>query len=306
MSEFALIARHFSRHQSDIALGVGDDCAVFDVLTGHQLVTCIDTLIINRHFPENTPPHAIGYKSVAVNLSDLAAMGATAHSITLALSLPVADDAWVASFAQGIYDCCDEYQVKLIGGDTTCSPTLTISVNAFGFVPKNQAIRRSGANIGDLICVSGEIGSAAYALQHPSSSLIKTLNYPKPQLSLGQALRGFASSMIDISDGLAQDLGHILKASQVSADVYLEQIPLATPLQKLPSQNAYHYALTGGDDYQLLFSISLENYQKFQASYPEFQLYPIGNITRSQDQHKVICYDEGKLYQSDTRGFNHF
>ena len=220
MAEFSIIRQYFqsltsqsltSPHAQDV--GIGDDCAVTTPPQGMQLVSCVDTLVAGRHFPLNTSAHAIGWKSVAVNLSDLAAMGATAHSILLALSLPKIEDDWLAEFSRGVAECCKTYNVQLIGGDTTQSPTLTVSITALGWIKTAQAILRSGAQVGDLIVVSGEIGSAAYALRHPNSALQATLDYPQPQLALGQSLVGFASSMIDISDGLAQDLGHILSAS---------------------------------------------------------------------------------------------
>ncbi|HRA90908.1 MAG TPA: thiamine-phosphate kinase, partial [Acinetobacter sp.] len=213
MAEFSIIDQYFKRASaSDVSLGIGDDSAIITPPSSQQLVICTDTLVAGRHFPLNTSAHAIGWKSVAVNLSDLAAMGARPHSILLALSLPNVDHQWLAEFSRGLFECCDQFGVALIGGDTTQSSQLTISVTALGWIEHGQAITRSGAQVGDYICVSGQIGDAAYALKHLGHPLQQRLNYPTPRCHLGQKLKGLASSMIDISDGLAQDLGHILKA----------------------------------------------------------------------------------------------
>lgn len=258
MAEFSIISRYFqSLTPQNINVGIGDDCAIITPPAQMQLVSCVDTLIAGRHFPLDTPPHAIGWKSVAVNLSDLAAMGATPHSILLALSLPDIDEAWLAEFSRGIADCCQKYDVQLIGGDTTQSPTLSISITALGWIKPDQAILRSGAQVGDVIVVSGKIGSAAYALRHPHCPLQHTLDYPEPQVALGQALLGYASAMLDISDGLAQDLGHILDDSAVGAILNLEQIPVADELAQLDLNTRMQLVLGGGDDYHLCFTISL-------------------------------------------------
>ena len=249
MSEFSLIYQHFQHCTGNNPLtqvGIGDDCAISSMPSDCELVSCIDTLVAGRHFPLSTSAYAIGYKSVAVNLSDLAAMGATPYAILLGISLPakLAQDDWLKPFTQGIADICNRFDVELIGGDTTQSNTLTISVTALGFVPTGQAITRGGAKVGDIICVSGEIGSASFAIQQILNAekseqhnialqsialqpiaLQPALDLPVPQVELGQKLRGFAHSMIDISDGLGQDLGHILTASQVGAVVDLVSIP---------------------------------------------------------------------------------
>lgn len=309
MSEFSLIAKHFSRHTAadDIAISVGDDCAVLDVPMGHQLVICTDTMVENRHYPADTPAHAVGYKAVAVNLSDLAAMGATPHSITLALSLPKYDAAWVADLADGLYQICDEFGVKLIGGDTTYSPTTTISITAIGFVPQGAAITRSGAKLGDIICVSGQIGSASLALlqvlQGKASPLRAALDYPTPQVALGQALKGFASSMIDISDGLGQDLGHILTASGVGARLNLEQIPCTDTVAALPFAEKYQHILNGGDDYQLCFTLPATKLAQFQADFAHLPIYPIGQISADDG---LMLFEHGKAVDFKVKGWEHF
>ena len=218
MAEFSIIDTYFNRKNThSVDLGVGDDSALLTPPPHQQLVICADTLVAGRHFPLDTHPHAIGWKSVAVNLSDIAAMGAKPHSILLALSLPQIDHDWLKRFSQGLYDCCDQFGVSLIGGDTTQSPHLTLSVTALGWIVQGQAVKRSGAQVGDLVVVSGTVGDAAFGLQHLGHPLQERLDYPTPRCELGQMLKGLAHSMIDISDGLAQDLGHILKASQVGA-----------------------------------------------------------------------------------------
>uniref|UniRef100_UPI00289C5FCD thiamine-phosphate kinase n=1 Tax=Acinetobacter variabilis TaxID=70346 RepID=UPI00289C5FCD len=263
MAEFSIIDTYFNRqNKNSVDLGVGDDSALLTPPLQQQLVICADTLVAGRHFPLDTDPHAIGWKSVAVNLSDIAAMGATPHSILLALSLPQIDHDWLKAFSQGLYDCCDQFGVSLIGGDTTQSPHLTLSVTALGWVEIGKAVPRSGAKPGDLICVSGTVGDAAYALNHLGHPLQKRLDYPTPRCQLGTALKGLANSMIDVSDGLAQDLGHILKASQVGATLGLEKLPISPALQALNDEQRWQYALAGGDDYELCFTISPQNYQK--------------------------------------------
>lgn len=264
---------------------------------------CTDTLVAGRHFPLSTAAHAIGWKSVAVNLSDLAAMGATPHSILLALSLPQVDDAWLEGFSQGLFDCCAPYNVQLIGGDTTQSPHLTISVTALGWIPTAQGITRSGAQVGDYVVVSGQIGDAAFALQHLGHPLQQRLDYPTPRCELGQSLRGLASSMIDISDGLAQDLGHILKASGVGATLYLDQLPLDPALQVLAPEQRWQYALAGGDDYELCFTLSKDNYQRLCQLNPTTPFTIIGSI---QAEFGLRLEYQGQPQSLPLSGYQHF
>ncbi|TSH75850.1 thiamine-phosphate kinase [Acinetobacter sp. RF15A] len=282
MAEFSIIDSYFNRRNlNSVDLGVGDDSAVLTPPPQQQLVICTDTSVAGRHFPLETDPHAIGWKSVAVNLSDIAAMGATPHSILLALSLPQIDHAWLKAFSQGLYDCCDQFGVSLIGGDTTQSPHLTISITALGWVDSGQAIPRSGAQPGDLICVSGTVGDAAFALNHPGHPLQQRLDYPSPRCQLGAALKGLAHSMIDVSDGLAQDLGHILQASQVGATLALDQLPLSPALHTLSDEQKWQYALAGGDDYELCFTISAQNYEKLLQKQIDVSISIIGTVHSS-------------------------
>lgn len=303
MAEFSIIERYFKTLTStSIDVGIGDDCAILSPPPQQQLVSCVDTLVAGRHFPLDTTPHAIGWKSIAVNLSDLAAMGATPHSILLALSLPNIDESWLAEFSRGIADCCQKFGVQLIGGDTTQSPTLTISVTALGWIDHGKAILRSGAKVGDFIAVSGEIGSAAYALQHPQSALQHALDYPEPQCELGKKLVGYASAMLDISDGLAQDLGHILTASQVGAHLALEKIPVHPALQQLALEQRMQHVLAGGDDYQLCFTISAEKLAQFEQQHAE-KIYIIGQI--AQQKGCQYSYDN-QIFHPQTLGYQHF
>ena len=304
MAEFSIIDTYFNRKNANsVDLGVGDDSALLTPPLQQQLVICADTLVAGRHFPMNTDPHAIGWKAVAVNLSDIAAMGATPHSILLALSLPQIDHDWLKAFSQGLYDCCDQFGVSLIGGDTTQSPHLTLSVTALGWVDIGQAIPRSGAKPGDLICVSGTVGDAAFALNHLGHPLQKRLDYPTPRCQLGAALKGLAHSMIDISDGLAQDLGHILKASQVGAKLQLENLPISPTLQTLDDAQKWQYALAGGDDYELCFTISPQNYEKLLQKQLDVSISIIGKI---QPQHGLTFEKDGVDHSLQFNGYQHF
>lgn len=303
MAEFSIIDTYFKRPSTDVDLGVGDDSALLSPPLQQQLVICTDTLVAGRHFPFNTSPHAIGWKSVAVNLSDIAAMGAKPQSILLALSLPQIDHEWLKGFSEGLYACCDQFGVALIGGDTTQSPHLTISVTALGWIETGQAIPRSGAQVDDLIVVSGTVGDAAFALAHLGHPLQQRLDYPTPRCELGQILKGLASSMIDVSDGLAQDLGHILKASAVGAVINLNQLPVSEPLRHLTLEKQWQYALSGGDDYELCFTISQQNYQKLLQLQPNVQTTIIGKINT---QHGLTFEKDGLDHPLHIHGYQHF
>ena len=304
MAEFSIIDRYFKRtSNTDVSLGIGDDSAIVTPPLTQQLVICTDTLVAGRHFPLDTSAHAIGWKSVAVNLSDLAAMGAKPHSILLALSLPTVDHDWLAGFSQGLFACCDQFGVALIGGDTTQSTQLTISVTALGWIEQGQAITRASAQVGDHICVSGQVGDAAFGLQHLGHPLQQRLDYPTPRCQLGQQLKGLASSMIDVSDGLAQDLGHILKASNVGAKLSLDQLPIDTSLKELDLRQAWHYALAGGDDYELCFTISAQNYHRLLQQQLDINITMIGQITKQ----KGLTFElDGAHYPLQFHGYQHF
>ncbi|OTG70982.1 thiamine-phosphate kinase [Acinetobacter sp. ANC 4169] len=304
MAEFSIIETYFNRQtNSSVDLGVGDDSALLTPPPQQQLVICTDTLVAGRHFPLDTNPHAIGWKSVAVNLSDIAAMGAKPHSILLALSLPQIDHDWLKAFSQGLYDCCDQFGVSLIGGDTTQSPHLTLSVTALGWVESGKAITRSGAQVGDYVCVSGQVGDAAFALAHLGHPLQKRLDYPTPRCQLGQSLKGLAHSMIDVSDGLAQDLAHILEASGVGAEIELNQLPVDAALKKLQQEMQWQYALAGGDDYELCFTISPQNYQQLLQQQLDVNITKIGKITATS---KLRFVQNGTEQILKFNGYQHF
>ncbi len=268
MNEFELIQQFFSTQsiqRSDVLLGIGDDAALVQPPHNHELVITTDTLISGVHFLENTAAADIGYKALAVNLSDLAAMGATPAWVTLALTLSNADEKWLQEFARGFFSLCAEHQTQLIGGDVTRGH-LSITVQAIGFVPAHQAIKRSGAKPTDLIYVTNTLGDAALALAflqnkikvsatHQKTILAK-LCRPTPQIAIGMALRNIATAAIDISDGLAADLNHILTRSQVGAHVDVDRIPLSTALtDSMNKPDAISLALQGGDDYELCFTV---------------------------------------------------
>lgn len=246
MGEFELIRRFFQRpvRRKDVVLGSGDDCALLSVPAESLLAVSTDTLVAGVHFFADMDPVKLGHKALAVNLSDLAAMGAEPRWVSLALTLPEVDEAWVAGFAQGFLELADFYNVELVGGDMTRGP-LSITVSIKGIVPERSALLRSGAQPGDAVFVTGQLGDAALALQqrlaHQTVSpdyLLTRLEQPEPRILAGMALRGLASSCLDISDGLASDLRHILQASGVSAQIELSQLPLSPALEMLPSEQA--------------------------------------------------------------------
>lgn len=274
LGEFELIRRYFQRPVAPatgaVALGIGDDCALLQPAAGHQLAVSCDMLVEGRHFFADVDPAALGHKALAVNLSDLAACGARPLAFTLALALPHADEAWLAAFAQGLFALADAQGCALIGGDTTRGP-LNISITVFGEVPlvngRSQALLRRGARPGDEIWVSGTLGDARLALLAlrgeltlPPAALRAArarLERPTPRLALGQALRGLATAALDLSDGLAGDLGHILQASQVGATLdstALCALPATAAAAGLSPQQALELVLSGGDDYELLFT----------------------------------------------------
>ena len=278
MNEFELIERIFSQMQAAQSLsssvdkdsvekGIGDDAAVMSLPAGARLVSCIDTLVQGRHFSAdweqvNKLAFTIGYKAVAVNVSDIAAMGATPHSILLALALPqrLANDQWLSEFAKGLFHACQLFGVTLIGGDTTRSDNLVLSISAQGLLTKETpAVYRSGAQVGDKLYVSGTLGDAAYALQNPDTAigieLAHRLHMPTPRIALGAALAKIgATAMIDISDGLYQDIGHICQQSSVSMRIHLDQLP-TSKLANAELTERLLCQLTGGDDYELAFTL---------------------------------------------------
>ena len=307
MNEFELIQNYFNWPLSDstIELGIGDDAAIFDLDSGYQLVTSTDTLSEGVHFFKDTSPEDIAYKSLAVNLSDIAAMGATAKYFTLAITLPKLDETWLEHFSKSLKEASKKYNVSLIGGDTTRG-ALNITITMMGVVEKSKAIKRSGARHGDNIYVSGEIGDAALCLkkinagERPHKAELIKLNRPIPRIELGSALKGIANSCIDISDGLEQDLSHIIKASKVGAMVAIQELPLSQSMIKyIESNDDWALPLCGGDDYELCFTAPENFYSEIIniAEFCKIKITKIGVINDSKDL-KIKGYDgQGQSYK---------
>ncbi|MCX7208135.1 MAG: thiamine-phosphate kinase [Proteobacteria bacterium] len=270
MNEFDLIAHYFKRPAKNADLGVGDDAALVSVAAGHQLAISADMLVEGRHFFPDADPERLGRKVLAVNLSDLAAMGATPSWFTLSIALPKIDEPWLAAFSRGLLAMADEYDISLIGGDTTRGP-LTIAIQIAGSLPRGQALLRSGARLGDEIWVSGPLGEAAAAVMHRSGRVSLAdniaarcdlrLDLPTPRIALGQRLRGIASAALDISDGLLADLRHICEQSACGAEVWLDSVPFAEDLAALPDALRQEAILAGGDDYELCFTASPDQHK---------------------------------------------
>ena len=272
MKEFDLIKKYFTDqavNRKDVQLGIGDDCAVICPPERQKIAVTTDTLVAGVHFPLQTSAKAIGHKAIAVNLSDLAAMGAEPSWISLAITLPEVDENWISDFCNAVFELCEYYNVQLIGGDTTRGP-LSITVTAQGLLPLDKQLTRSTGSPGDWLYVTGNIGDAALALKHVLGEftieaqhlkkLQKKLDFPKPQVLAGQAIRDYASAAIDLSDGLVADLRHICQASKVGANIVLEDLPLSFELiDSVGVEQAIELALSGGDDYELLFTVSEDN-----------------------------------------------
>jgi len=267
MNEFDLISDYFTWPIKDpsVVIGVGDDAALFSLNQGYQLVATTDTLIEGVHFSEGASAKDIAHKSLAVNLSDIAAMGAIAKYFTLAISLPKIDQSWLQEYSGYLRQLSDQYDVSLIGGDTT-KGSLSITVTMIGIVESSKALTRSGAQSGDEVYVSGTIGDAGFCFWKLSNGLIpsiqelKKLNCPIPRVKLGLELKNIASACIDISDGLEQDLSHILEASSVGAVIEVEKIPISEALDiYIKDTNDWSIPLCGGDDYELCFTIPKGN-----------------------------------------------
>lgn len=307
MREFDLIRKYFtwSSSQNLVVLGVGDDGAICNVELGYQLVTSIDTLIAGVHFPESTSAADIAYKALAVNLSDIAAMGALPKYYTLALTMPEVSQPWLQDFSQSLKNLSEKFSVNLIGGDTTKGP-LSITISIVGWVESGKALRRSGAQIGDGIYVSNTLGDAAFALwqlnnnNKPDNDCLEKLNRPTPQVELGRSLQGIASACIDISDGLEQDLSHILKASKVGAKVEVGHIPLTKVLiNHVKKQNDWSLILNGGDDYELCFTVPKNNQALLGniSKHCGVKITQIGVICESGDLEIIGATNIGQSYQ---------
>lgn len=322
LGEFGLIEKFFTHRARHTLLGVGDDCALIRPRPGHVLAISVDMLVEGRHFFKDTDPEALGHKTLAVNLSDLAAMGATPRWATLALALPKVDTKWLAAFSRGFMRLARAHDVDLIGGDTTRGP-LNLCVQIMGEVPLGKALRRDGARVGDDVWVSGTLGDAALAVavqnRERSFTLTRTqrisalrrLDKPTPRVALGTALRGVARSAIDISDGLLADLGHICERSRVSAVIELEALPMST-LMRVAARHAQgrRALLAGGDDYELCFTAPATRRTDVMraGSRSRVAVTRIGRIIRAPaGAVGVAVVDcEGVPLSVAQRGFDHF
>jgi thiamine-monophosphate kinase len=275
-SEFELIARDFTRPARTAALGVGDDCALLKPPTGLVLALTTDTLAEGTHFLPGTDPRRLGHKSLAVNLSDLAAMGADPRWFLLAIALPAADEAWIEAFAAGMFALAEAQGVELVGGDTTRGPR-TITITAIGTLPPGYALRRDAAAAGDDVWLSGATGEAALGLAHlkgrvalappAAEACVARLEAPAPRVALGKRLRGVAAAAIDVSDGLLADLGHVAAQSKLAAEIEYEAVPRAVALAACPDRAlADECLLAGGDDYELVFTASPDKRAEVEAA----------------------------------------
>ncbi len=342
-AEFDLINRFFRRARDGMApgvvLGVGDDCALLAPTPGMQLAVSTDTLVEGVHFPADTPAADVGWKALAVNLSDLAAMGATPRGCLLALTLPAIDEAWVAAFAQGFFTLADAAGCPLLGGDTTCSTprsatrppaaaaavaTLpcapcTMTVTVLGEIPAGAALRRDGARPGDLVCVSGTLGDAALGLarwqqmnrDRQDPAIVRLLR-PTPRLALGSALRGVATAAIDLSDGLLGDLQHILAESSRASgkacgvELQLAALPRSAALAGIFGPEAYEYMLAGGDDYELCFTVPASRLTALHVAAASAQV-PVAVIGRITDDGRLRCLAaDGGEWQPSRASWEHF
>jgi len=308
MSEFEIIKRYFDRPPKRTLLGVGDDCALLRPDAGLDLAVTTDMLVEGRHFLPGAEPRALGHKVLAVNLSDLAAMGATPRWATLALALPAVEPAWLEAFSEGLFALAARYNVDLVGGDTTRGPLRTFSITAIGEVPPGLALERAGARPGDDIWVSGELGGAALGLAHPEiPEAAQRLHWPEPRVELGERLRRLAHSAIDVSDGLAGDLAHILQRSGVGATVHYDLIPRPQALAALKNAELErNCVLSGGDDYELAFTAPQENRAELESLARELglALTRIGAI-RGGDPRLTVLDAQGRPLEP-RGGFDHF
>lgn len=314
--EFDLISRYFTRAPRHASLGVGDDAALFGVSAGHEIAASTDMLVEGVHFFPDVDPRALGHKALAVNLSDLAAMGATPRWAMLSLALPHIDQKWLEEFSHGFFALADQYGVDLIGGDTTRGP-LTLNVQVMGEVATGKALRRDGAKVGDEIWVSGVLGDAAAAVAHRRGELVldaatlercrKKLDWPAPRVALGRELIPLAHSAIDISDGLVGDLGHICERSNVGAVIEYASIPCSADLRAQKGKSKVDQTiLAGGDDYELCFTADPSRASRIEAlaATLELALTRIGRIVEGDAV--AVRNESGGIFPIQEGGFDHF
>lgn len=318
LSEFQLIDRFFKRSPraaGPVQLGVGDDCALLQPPSGELLAVSTDMLIEGRHFFAGANPYDLGHKALAVNLSDLAAMGAQPMSFTLALALPASDPHWLQPFSEGLFHLADAQGIELIGGDTTRGP-LAISITVIGTVPNNMALKRSGAQAGDELWISGTLGDARLALDVLQNKctlapnlLAKSserLHRPQPRVALGLALRGIANAAIDVSDGLLGDLGHLINQSSLSATLFADDLPFGEALISQTIDTRYALALNGGDDYELCFSAAADQHQAVidAGQRSQTQVTCIGRLSKGSGIH--VQDHQGNIISVINQSFDHF
>lgn len=318
MNEFDLIAHYLQAHagqRPDVTLGIGDDCALLTPPHNQCIAVTTDTLVENIHFFPDTPVQAIGHKCLAISLSDLAAMGAEPAWVLLSLTLPAANPSWLQSFGQGFFPLLDQYHMQLVGGNMAAGP-LSVTTQVMGFIPSNSALLRSGAKPNDSIYVTGCLGDAGLALrclqnqiQLPEDQLQlvkQRLDFPDPRIQIGLALRGIAHSAIDISDGLAADLEHILVASQVGAQIIVDDLPLSTVMRTINPQLAHELALTAGDDYELCFTLAVEREKELEQICTALGLFChcIGKIEETSGLR--LSYRNGQTATLAKKGYTHF
>ena len=317
MDEFSLINTYFkdlTSSRDDVIVGVGDDAACLQIPVGMDLLVSCDTLVSEVHFLSTWDPYDIAYKAVMVNVSDMAAMGAKPCWITLALTLPNLDQSWLERFSCGLKVALNQYNIALIGGDTTRGP-LAMTLTIHGLASKGKILKRSGAKVGDLIYVSGLLGAAALAVEFLTHkdlnasdklALMSKLLHPVPRIDLADILISVATSAIDISDGLSADLNHICEASEVGACLNLDAIPIHPLLKKYKGIKALDFALTGGDDYELCFTVSAGNEKQFLKRSGELGLlcYPIGIIEAEPGLRGTN--EQGERVALASRGYCHF
>ena len=316
--EFGLIERYFKQKSvadDYVDLGVGDDCALLSGRPGEQWAVSTDTLLEGVHFFSNVEPAALGHKSLAVNLSDLAACGATPRCFLLAIGLPQVDQAWLASFSRGLLGLAEAHRCVLAGGDTTRSTNgIVITITAMGTVPTGAALLRSGAQVGDDIWVSGSLGDAALGLAFrrnqielsatDASLVVARLERPTPRVHLGARLRGIASSAIDVSDGLMGDLRHVLTASGVGAVIDWTRVPRSPALQRQPVNVQQRCALSGGDDYELLFTAPSNRREEIAAVAEATPVNRIGTVTATADL--AVLDEQGTPVDTESGAYEHF
>jgi thiamine-monophosphate kinase len=326
LGEFDLIRRFFMPRAAPgvvanavapgVILGIGDDAALLELPVGTELAAAVDTIVAGRHFPAGTDARSIGHRALAVNLSDLAAMGATPAWATLALTLPSVDARWLEGFSAGLLDLARAHGVALVGGDTTRGP-LTVSVQLLGHVPRGAALRRSGAQAGDLLAVTGTLGDAGAGLALVAAppqaradaaalDLIRRFEYPTPRVDFGAAARGLATAAMDLSDGLVGDLPKLAEASGLAARVAVERLPLSDAMQtKAPLEQARDWALAAGDDYELLLAVPAARFAALEsaAARLNLRLSAVGELFSGTG---VTWSLNGEDFQPTVRGFDHF